>query len=116
MNYDEKTLAKLVGAVLSSQEFKHKLKTILRARGPADLDEQEASKFLYSILLMLGNGQRAGAISNMKLKEIRRAVVSNGKEVVKVAQHKTGEGGPATIVLAFEKLWKAVNTFLNIYR
>ena len=116
MNYDDKTLAKLVGAVLSSQEFKHKQKTILRARGPADLDEQEASKFLYSILLMLGNSQRAGAISNMNIKEFNRVVVSNGREVVKVDQHKTGEGGPATIVFAFEKLWKAVNTFLNIFR
>ena len=116
MNYDDKTLAKLVGAVLSSKLFKQKLKTILRARVPADLDEQDTCKFLYAILLLVGNGQRAGTITNMVLKEFNRAKVFEGREVVKVAQHKTGEGGPATIVFAYQKTWKAVHNFLNIFR
>ena len=115
--YNPALLGELVVGVANSKKVRKQLKRILKARNKEDLEEVGTRNFLYGMLMVFGNGQRAGTIENMTCGEFVSCELVEGVECVRVAKHKTAQAeGPASVVFAILKLWSATNNYIRLFR
>ena len=116
--FNTEKVGKLVAKIMDSRKVKKKLDKIINARRPTDLNQDSTMKFLYTLNLVVGNGQRGNTISLMKIKEFDDA--KNSKEAIKVifcAEHKTTVSSrPAPVVFPFPDVFRAVDNYINLYR
>ena len=82
--FNTEKVGKLVAAIMDSRKVKKKLAKIINVRKPTDPNQDSTMKFLYTLNLVFGNGQRGNTISLMKIKEFDDA--KNSKEAIKVVK------------------------------
>ena len=119
VNYNPQILLKVVQALLHSPFVKEKLKKIINAKKPSDLEGQEIEfrNFLFGLASVFCGGQRVSVLMNMLWKEFKKMDVSHGCEVIKVAHHKTAPTlGAATLVFTFPKLYFGIHKFVQLFR
>lgn len=116
-NYSPELLGQLVVAIVQSPRVRTYMKAILSAKESTGLNEISARNFLYSMLMVFGNGQRAGTLENHTIEEFFNFELVQGIECVRVANHKTGPSeGPASVVYGLPKLYAATRKYIKLFR
>ena len=116
ISFNPEKLGKLVVAILDCKQVDKRLKRILKATQPAHLNQDTTMKFLYSLTMILGNGQRGNTVSLMKIQEFEDAA-KDEDQVVFCAEHKTMTSSrTAPIVFPMPKIYRAIQKYIDLFR
>ena len=117
VNFQPEKLGKLVVAIMDSSKMKKRMTRILKATRPDRLDQDTTMKFLYSQILILGNGQRGHTISLMKIHEFDNpAQAENDFKVVYCAEHKTASFSRTAPIVSPPDIYKVIKVYINLFR
>ena len=117
VNFQPGKLGKLVVAIMDSSKVKKRMTRILKATRPDQLDQDTTMKFLYSQILILGNGQRGHTISLMKIDELDHPLeAENEFKVVHCAEHKTASSSRTAPICFPPTIYKAIQVYINLFR